>query len=94
MPLTPPKGKFSGLILMPEDLTPKEIDALDKQSVCMEDWDYMIVIDPAKLVKNDEGRWSVTDYTLERLLTGCCDNVWYKVKFRGRTCGIGIAYHG
>lgn len=33
------------------------------------------------------------EYTLERLLTGCCANRWHKIKWQGKDAIIGLAYH-
>lgn len=33
------------------------------------------------------------DYDISRLLTGCCDNTWYKIKWNNQDAIIGLAYH-
>lgn len=33
------------------------------------------------------------DYTLARLLTGCCGNQWYRIKWDDKDAIIGLAYH-
>jgi hypothetical protein len=44
-------------------------------------------------VERKKIRFYPKDWQMERLLNGCCDNVWYKVEFRGTKMAIGVAYH-
>jgi hypothetical protein len=37
--------------------------------------------------------WECLDWTLDRLLTGCCSNTWYLIEWKGEKRAIGIAYH-
>lgn len=88
-----------------EDLTRAEIDDLWTEGVDCDDWDYMVVCPPDVLKeteREEEGDWDTAhtvptwepkDYSLGRILTGCCSNQWYKVKFRGKQVAIGVAYH-
>lgn len=80
-----------------EGLTARDLEDLRAQDVCLDDWDYMLVL-PADVlhVETDEwGKpyWTTSDYDLQRLMTGCCDNTWYKIKYRGQTKALGVAYH-
>lgn len=78
-------------MLCPVDLSKWEIQALWDQGICMDDWDYLLLIDRDEMV-NDGDTWEPT-YPVERLLTGSCSNEWYVGTFREKECGIGIAYH-
>mgnify|MGYP000193047713 CR=1 FL=1 len=56
-----------------------------------DEWDensksYKTVAVPFKLLAPKE-------YNLSRLLQGCCDNTWYKIKWQGKDAIIGLAYH-
>lgn len=48
--------------------------------------EYKTVAVPSKLL-------SPKDYTVSRLLTGCCDNTWYRIKWNNKDAIIGLAYH-
>ncbi len=37
--------------------------------------------------------WQCLDWTLDRLLTGCCSNRWYQIEWKGEKRAIGVAYH-
>jgi hypothetical protein len=110
----PSFDNISGKIILHDDLTKEEVDALWDLGVNMDDWDYMILADPDILEEEEvdtleseyseaKGGWIQEerkkirfypkDWQMERLLTGCCDNVWYKVGFRGEEMAIGVAYH-
>ena len=61
---------------------------------------YMLVIDDLTQFKHNEDKedYEESEYTpiewcVSKLLTGCCRNVWYRVKFRGKMQMIGVAYH-
>lgn len=77
-------------------------DRLWDQGVNLDDWDYAILASPDILRGEDfegsDGKsrtvWTPKDYTIERLLSGCCDNTWYKAMIEGKEYAIGIAYHG
>jgi hypothetical protein len=103
---------ISGKIILHDDLTKEEIEALWDLGVNMDDWDYMILADPDILEEEEvdtieyneiDGAWIPVErkkirfypknWQMGRLLTGCCDNVWYKVEFRGEEMAIGVAYH-
>jgi len=80
-----------------DHITDKEVEYLWSQGVCLDDWDYMLLL-PANCVRksNDasgDSDYVPTGYTIERLLTGCCSNTWYVVNFRGKRQAIGVAYH-
>lgn len=78
-----------------------ETDALWDQGVNMDDWDYILVLPVETIREVDSTDWEgkpckeyePTNLTVERLLTGCCANVFYKADFRGATVALGIAYH-
>ena len=85
------------------ELTDEERDALWDQDVCMDDWDYMLFhevegdLDKLEWIEHQDLMSCFTrpDSNIERLLTGCCYNLWYKVKnFKGRKGVLGVAYHG
>lgn len=74
-------------------LDDSERAALRDQGVDMDDWDYMLVCPPEVASETTHDSTVPDSYTLSRLLTGCCSNRWYRVKFRGRDVSLGIAYH-
>jgi len=91
-----------------EHLTDIEVRELWDRGVNCDDWDYMVLCHGDVLDERDveEHDWEtnkpkiVKYYTpkfeyrsLERLLTGCSHNIWYKVYFRGEKMAIGISYH-
>lgn len=68
----------------------KETEELWKQGVDLDDWDYALVIPESALRKESN---EPLEYGTDRLLTGCCENKWYRVLFRGKKVGMGVAYH-
>lgn len=89
------------------NLDRKEIEYLWGQGVNCDDWDYMIMCAPENVeeVEAELNQWDRDEGTtckkviqcrvngLSRLLTGCCDNTWYLINFRGKDVAIGVAYH-
>lgn len=74
-------------------LTDDDYDSLQKQGVDTDDFDYMLVIkDEYSDLTIDYGE--INEWHIARLLTGCCENVWHRIVFRGEPCFVGIAYHG
>ena len=74
---------------------PKDVsDSLWAQGVDLDDWDYAILAPPEAvyLSESDHGLCP-HEWTLDRLLVGCCSNHWYLAEIRGRKYAIGIAYH-
>lgn len=94
-----------------EDLTDKEQSTLREQEVCLDDWDYMLIVyDVDQFQETEEDReyysavthkdelkkvkvYSPKLWHLDRLLTGCCSNIWYKIKWKGKFVMLGAAYH-
>jgi len=88
-------------LLTSDDLTVAENEALWDSGVNLDDWDYLLVVPESSLAIREGGKYRPPYYgedgythDLARLLTGCCDNLWYIVAFRGKTVGMGVAYHG
>lgn len=85
-----------------KNITDEEVKSLWNQGVCMDDWDYILVcpvdaLEAYEHVDEFEGG-TLTKYrpkgsNLDRLLTGACDNYWYKINFRGQEVALGVAYH-
>lgn len=77
------------------ELTKDEIQSLWDQQVSMDDWDYLLVVNPKDVFSEESGEFHVHyAYPLERLLDGCCSNEWYGlINFRNKECFIGVAYH-
>lgn len=85
------------------ELTDEDRQDLWDQDVCMDDWDYLLFsevegpmdkIDWIIESDNVEIEFYPADYNVEKLLTGCCNNRWHKVKnFKGRQGVLGVAYH-
>lgn len=80
-------------MVWPVDLNPEQWQWFWDHGVCMDDWDYMLIVPADELEQNSDGEWTPKDYQLERMLQGCCDNTWYKVEFEDGTYGVGVAYH-
>lgn len=59
-------------------------------------WHYREPSDRGHWVTRKElrTRWRCTDWDLERLLTGCYANRWYRVEWKGEIKAVGLAYHG
>ncbi len=92
-------------VLTSDELTEKDLKDFWAQDVCMDDWDY-VVLAPVETIsfrleprdKWDEPgppwiEWEQNEYTFERIMVGCCNNKWYKAKFRGEEYAVGVAYH-
>jgi len=78
--------------------TREVIDSLWDQNIDMDDWDYMLffAIEYAAdfPLGWDKVHIEPSNYTISRLLTGCCRNRWYPVKdFFGKQGFLGVAYH-
>ena len=90
--LTPEPLIFLGQIVQsfPRDVT----DSLWKQGVDLDDWDYAILAPTESIFQreNEDGFYPL-EWTLEKMLTGCCDNRWYRATIRRQEFAIGIAYH-
>jgi len=96
-------------LLTSDDLTIAENEALWDSGVNLDDWDYLLIVPESALSTREDGECRETSFSecrppyygeagythdLARLLTGCCDNLWYTVAFRGKMVGMGVAYHG
>lgn len=63
-------------------------EELWKAGLCLDDWDYGLIVNGKKAYNMEK------NYTLNRLLTGCCSNEWFQIKNKkGRWFTIGMAYH-
>ena len=62
-------------------------DELWDVGINLDDWDYGVIIEGKYkgIIKNT--------YCLERLLQGCCDNVWEQIETPKGIFTIGMAYH-
>lgn len=89
-------------LIFPDDGSGNEafLDVLQEQNVECSDWDYMLVFDNTddlfRPVYDEyyENRVEPVDcYTIERLLTGCCDNIFLQVWINGEPMVVGMAYH-
>lgn len=83
-----------------DDYTREDTESFWDQGVNMDDWDYFILAPVDVLEEIDSTDYDdkpckkyVVPYELERLLTGCCNNTWYKASFRGVEYAVGVAYH-
>ena len=82
----------------PDDLDRSTIDRLWDQGVNLDDWDYMLItydVEAFTVVEVDEEVLGLApiSWSLGRLLTGCCSNIWYKITWRGEAAMVGVAYH-
>ena len=82
------------IYLEPDDLTREEVESFWKQGVCMDDFDYMLLL-PENTMMTDpyEEKVEPENYYLSNLLQGCCYNHWYYANYQGAPYVIGIAYH-
>ena len=76
-------------VWFPDTLSQEVIDDLWTAGVDMDDWDYVVIGHPCILDASDEP----IQYHRARLLTGVCENRWYRVTLRGREMAVGVAYH-
>jgi hypothetical protein len=85
------KGRVMKIEFVEELTDEKECEYLWGAGVNLDDWDYMLIMeyDPEKFAADNKPK----SCTMERLLTGCCENKWYRLNFRGSERIIGIAYH-
>ena len=84
--------EFIGQIVQsfPSDVT----NSLWDQGVNMDDWDYAILTSPDAVYKSENSNeLHPHQWTLDRMLIGCCSNTWYLAEIRGTKYAIGIAYH-
>lgn len=91
------------LFATPDDLSREEIDAFWHQGICMDDWDYMLLLDdPDRLLEPDdeeepdeEGRprYRCVDWNVERLLSPTYQSTWYSGTYQGKRYAIGVVYH-
>lgn len=44
-------------------------------------------------VSTTKKRYTCKEYSIDRLLTGCCSNTWYLIQWNGEKKAIGVAYH-
>lgn len=68
-------------------------EVLEEYEVEEEDWSYEMKEWEYKRPMIKVKQYRPKDYNIDRLLTGCCNNKWYKINFRGAEIAIGIAYH-
>lgn len=94
------------VIFSDDNMSWEEIEEFWELGVNMDDWDYMLIC-PADAVREEKSdvydeyvgeifehtRYIPCNWYLERMLTGCCDNTWYKVTYKGVDVAIGVAYH-
>jgi len=75
-----------------ETFTREDSDYLWGSGIDLDDYDYALIMeyDPKKFRPDNS---PISDY-LTRMLMGCCENKWYRLKFKGSEKIIGIAYHG
>lgn len=81
-------------LLTPNELTDADRESLWPQGVNLDDWDYLVLAPVGTLCVNNDDQdspYGQDDSTLEKLLTGACDNRWYKATFRGTEYALGIA---
>jgi hypothetical protein len=72
---------------------PSNIEAqLREQEICMDDWDFMLIVDQ-DLLCVEEGKLRPDSYTLERLCTSCDDMQWFLIDLDNKKMGLGVAYH-
>lgn len=86
------------ILIERDELPTEEFDSLWDQGVDLDDWDYILAFEePSKIAVQQEDEFNTyyapKSYTVERLLTGCCINRWYKANLFGKPRMIGIAYH-
>lgn len=65
------------------------LDTIDIKTEDREGYDY----DTGRNEKHSIVTVTQNDFTLDRMLFGCCSNEWYKATFRGQEYAVGVAYH-
>lgn len=90
--------KFEFYDYKSQEMTEEVVDSLYKQNICMDDWDYLLFFSVDYIAAFPKGWDNVTvapsNYTVGRLLNGCCYNKWYPVEnFMGKKGFLGVAYH-
>lgn len=78
------------------DINQEEMEQFWRDGISLEDWDYMLLIPVEELVDvsgdGEDIRWC-PDFRIENMLRGPALNIWYKVEFRGKLQGVGVAFH-
>ena len=75
------------------DGLPSNIEAqLREQEISLDDWDFMIIVDP-DLLHIEDGKLRPDSYTLERFCTSCDDMQWFLIDLDDNKAGLGVAYH-
>ena len=94
------------VIFSDDNMSWAEIEEFWELGINMDDWDYLLIC-PADAVREEECdvydeyvgetfghiRYIPCNWYLERMMNGSCDNIWYKVNYRGEEVAIGVAYH-
>ncbi len=85
-----------------------DIADLWNQGVNMDDWGFILIVPKDQVEEYDAtdrdfvgGQWQdipvkrvrPVNPTLERFEVGCCNNVWYLAKFRGKDVALLVTYH-
>lgn len=84
---------FGITLAFPNDVSEDIQKELISAEIDLDDYDYIIIAPAEAIQKSDDNIYRPTDYDLERMLHGGCDNRWYLVQFRGKMVSIGVAYH-
>ncbi len=80
------------IFLEPNEISNEEREDLWNQDVNMDDIDYMLIVDKIDEFEINGKSIILQNWTFNQMLTGVCNNEWYKVNFRGETVIMGVAY--
>lgn len=84
-----------------DDFNPAEREELERQDICLDDFDYMLFVpEPEKILRlmgaestELEVPWGGTYHFLIQMLHGPNRNEWHCVTLWGQKWALGVAYH-
>lgn len=84
-----------GLFAEYKHLSEQEIEQFWLQGVNLDDWDYMVLVEPGSVWSHPEKLpEQIRGIEGDMLLHGCSHNKWYEnVIWRGAFYDVGVAYH-
>lgn len=78
--------------------TEEEQEILRTFDVSLDDWDYALITYDVQdfdqfADDGEEAEIVPKEYEVKRLLSGCCANIWYMIRWNNKPAIIGMAYH-
>ena len=92
-------GGINIRLIFPENVSEQLLNILREQDVECSDWDYIMIFEDVDLFipvydNYYANRVEPKEYYIEKLLTGCCDNVFFHIWIDDSEFVVGVAYHG